>query len=213
MTHDDSHILAAQLATHGQEATGIECTILRLLLNVWYQLDVLHLEESGIVEQGAVDATAVRSLDVAILHATSLQGFLLDERIKHLVVLDLGHADEGAAHLRQLIRAHVGESLGHIVQLVGIFHTIPSLCRKILIVVLALVVASVEEILLVVETYGIEIVTFLPLGDGCQTDYQQGGEHKKIFLHDLFLLLIFIIHKTRLMCENTLSECKYRHFI
>ena len=142
---------------------------------------------------------------MAVLHATSLERFLSDEVIEHLVVLHLSHADEGAAHLRQLIRTHVGKGTSHVVQLVGVLHAVPSLGRQILIVVLALIVASIEEILLVVEAYGIEIESFLPLGKRSQADYQQGGEHQKLFLHYFSFYLFYLRICRPMMFDNTLS--------
>ena len=206
VAHDDCDILASQLATNSEETTGIISAILCLLLNVWHQLHILHGEESRIVEQGTVDTTAVRTLDMAVLHATSLERCLSDEVIEHLVVLHLSHADEGAAHLRQLIRTHVGKGTSHVVQLVGVLHAVPSLGRQILIVVLALIVASIEEILLVVEAYGIEIESFLPLGKRSQADYQQGGEHQKLFLHYFSFYLFYLRICRPMMFDNTLSN-------
>ena len=171
MAHDDSHILTCQLATHGKEATGEEGTVLCLLLHIGHQFHIRNGEKSRIVEQRTVNAATVGTLYVAVLHAAALQRFLLDEGIQHFVVLHLSHADESTPHLRQLVRTHVGKHFGHVAQLVGVLHSVPPFGRKILIVVLAFVVTGIEEVLLIIEAYGIGC-KFL-LGCNCQVDKQQ----------------------------------------
>ena len=171
VAHDDSHILTCQLATHGKEATGEEGTVLCLLLHIGHQFHIRNGEKSRIVEQRTVNAATVGTLYVAVLHAAALQRFLLDEGIQHFVVLHLSHADESTPHLRQLIGTHVGKHFGHVAQLVGVLHSVPPFGRKILIVVLAFVVTGIEEVLLIIEAYGIGC-KFL-LGCNCQVDKQQ----------------------------------------
>ena len=104
------------------------------------------------------------------------------------MVFHLCQSDESTPHLRQLIRTHVGKRLGHVAQLIGIFHSVPSLGRKIFIIILALIMASIEEILLIIKTYCIEIESFLPLGKSSQADYQEGRKHQYIFLHKFIIL-------------------------
>ena len=188
VTNDNSHILTCHFTTNRQETTSIISTILSLLLNIRHQLYILHREERRIVEESAINATTVWAFNMTVFHIAGLQRSLLYQIVQHLMVFHLCQSDESTPHLRQLIRTHVGKRLGHIAQLIGIFHSIPSLGRKIFVIILALIMTSIEEILLVIKTYSIEIESFLPLGKSSQADYQEGRKHQYIFLHKFIIL-------------------------
>ena len=188
VAHDYGYRLAGESAAHGEESACDEVGVLRLFGHVWHEAHVLHGEEAWVVEHGAVDAAAVGSLYVYIFISALLQRSLRCEVVEHLRVLHLRHAYYGAADARQLVGAKVGDSLRHVAQLVGVLQSVP-LVRAVgqeVIVALALVVASVEEILLVVETYSVEIKLFLSRCS--ESDAEEQGEDKKILFHFSYLL-------------------------
>ena len=159
-------MLAGHLSAHGQESAGQKRTVLLQFLHVWHELRVPNLEELRIVEQRTVDATAVRTLYMYVFIATCLQRFLCREVVERLAVLHLAQSNHGASHvLRQHVGAHVGKSPRHVLQLVRIFQPIPAVRprRKEVVVSFALVVASIEEILLVVESHSVAQILFLIL--------------------------------------------------
>ena len=94
---------------------------------------------------------------MAELHVSCLERRLRGEIFQHVGILNLRQTDEGAAHVRQHIGTHIGKCTRHILEFIGIFHTIPSLSREILIIILTGIMAGIEEVLLIVETYSIHL--------------------------------------------------------
>ena len=94
---------------------------------------------------------------MAELHVSCLKRRLCGEIFQHVGILNLRQTDEGAAHIRQHIGTHIGKCARHILEFIGIFHTIPSLSREILIIILTGIMTGIEEVLLIVETYSIHL--------------------------------------------------------
>ena len=121
MAHDEGHWLAGQLARHGEEATGVESAVFGLAHHVGDQALGLFFEQLRIIEQGAVDAAAVGSLDVGKGIATLGQGLLPHKVFQHAAVLHLAQTNDGTTHMRQHVGAHVGQCARHVAQLVAVF--------------------------------------------------------------------------------------------
>ena len=68
-----------------------------------------------------------------------------------------------AAQPRQAVGAHLGEHAGHVAQLVAVLQPRPLVAPvgQVFVVVVASIVAGVEEVLKVVETNGIELELFV----------------------------------------------------
>ena len=158
VAYDDSHLLACQFTPNGEETTGHEGRILGKLLYIRHQPGILNREERRIIEQRTVDASLIRTLDMAELHVSSLERRLRGEIFQHVGILNLSQADEGTAHVRQHIGTHISKCARHILEFIGIFHTIPSLSREILIIILTGIMTGIEEVLLVVETNSIYLI-------------------------------------------------------
>ena len=120
MTDDEAHRLTGQRAAHGEETTCGEARVLLFGGDVRHEFDCIDLEHLGVVEQCAVDATLVRTLNVAIL-VTALFHFRLCTKVgEHLVVLHLSQADDRTTHSGQHRRAHVAQGACHVVEFVTI---------------------------------------------------------------------------------------------
>ena len=157
VAYDNRHILARQLTTYGEETTGLVGRILGKFLYVRHQSGVLHREECRIIEQRTVDASLIGTLDMAELHVSCLERRLCGEIFQHVGILNLRQTDEGTAHVRQHIGTHVGKCTRHILEFIGIFHTIPSLSREILVIILTGIMTGIKEVLLVIETNSIHL--------------------------------------------------------
>ena len=146
------------------------------------QLGVEQFEERRIVEHGAVDATAVGSLDVCELETACLELGLVHQVGQRIGILHLRNTYHGTSH-RQFFGAHFGQGTCHVVQLIGVFQGGPLVgaCGQVLIVVLSLVVAGVEEILQVVESHGIEAE--LLLGGSREGEQQEEGKEHSLSFH------------------------------
>ena len=96
--------------------------------------------------------------DENTLHISCLERRLRGEIFQHVGILNLRQTDEGTAHVRQHIGTHVGKCTRHILEFIGIFHTIPSLSREILVIILTGIMAGIEEVLLVIETHSIHLI-------------------------------------------------------
>ena len=167
MAHDEGHRLAGQFARHGEEAAGEEGAVFGLAHHVGHQTLRLLREELRIVEQGAVDAAAVGSLDVGKGIATLGQGLLPYEVFQHAAVLHLAQTNDGTTHMRQHVGAHVGQCARHVAQLVAVFQPIPFVgaAGQKVIIFFAGIVAGVKQILLVVEAHGIDAHLLLRCGN------------------------------------------------
>ena len=121
------------------------------------QLNVFHRKEGGIIEQGTVYATAVGTLHVYEFNITCAKRFLGYQVFKSLGILHLRKANDGTAHPGKHISAQVGKCTRHVLQLVAILQSVPTIAAsgQKLIVVLSHIMASVEEVFLIVEAYGI----------------------------------------------------------
>ena len=95
---------------------------------------------------------------MAELHVSSLERRLRGEIFQHVGILNLRQTDEGAAHVRQHIGTHVSKCTRHILEFIGIFHTIPSLSREVLIIILTGIMTGIEEVLLIIETNSIYLI-------------------------------------------------------
>ena len=160
VTNDDSHIIPRHLTSHRKETTGIKGRILCQLLHIRNQLHILHRKKSRIIKQRTVDASLIRTFDMAELHIASLQRRLGSKVSQHIDILHLGKTDEGTTCIRQHIRTHISQGTRHILQLTRIFLAIPSLSRQILIIILAGIMTGIKEVLLVVEANGIDLELF-----------------------------------------------------
>ena len=153
-------MLAGKCSADCKEST--RCTLLLdvflQLIDIRNQLHVANGEEGGIVEQGAINTALVRSLDVDKLHVALLQWRLVAEVGETLGVLHLAHTNDGTTHTRQHVGSHLGEHASHVAQFVGVFKTVPFVGTRgqKFIVVLAFIVASVEEVLLIVKAHTID---------------------------------------------------------
>ena len=103
------------------------------------------------------------------LDVAGLERGLIDEIREATGVLDLGHTDGSTAHIWQEIGAHLGKHTRHVSQLVDILIARPVIraLGQELIVVLTLIVAGIEQILKIVEAYGIGS---LALGGLCKRE-------------------------------------------
>ena len=160
VTNDDCHIITRHLTSHREEATGIKGRILCQLLHIRNQLHVLHGKKSRIVKQSTVDASLIRTFNMAELNIASLQRRLGSQVSQYIGILNLGKTDEGATCIRQHIRTHISQGTRHILQFTRIFLAIPSLGRQILIIILAGIMTGIKEVLLVVEANGIDLELF-----------------------------------------------------
>ena len=120
--------------------------------------DIVDGEQGGVVEQCAVDATAVGSLDVYIFNIARAKRFLVDEVGQTSGILHLRQSDDGASHARKHVGAHIGQCPRHVLQFMAILQPSPPVAARgqVLKVSLPLVVAGVEEVFLVVEAHGID---------------------------------------------------------
>ena len=156
-------MLAGHRATDDEEASCGPQRVLRLAVYIRYKAGVAHLKQAGVIEQGAVDAALVEALLMHIAEATGLQRLLAAEVIEALGVLHLSHPNHGTAHAGQLVGAHLREHTRHVGQLMGVFLLCPLIgaVGQKLIVVLTHVMASVKEILQIIEAHAIDGKTLL----------------------------------------------------
>ena len=190
VAYDNRHILARQLPTYGEETTGLVGRILGEFLYVRHQSGVLHREECRIIEQRTIDASLIGTLDMAELHVSCLERRLRGEIFQHVGILNLSQTDEGTAHVRQHIGTHVGKCTRHILELIGIFHTIPSLSREILVIILTGIMAGIEEVLLIIETHSIHLILLVTgslrllfLCRSAQSNHEEGSQQEQMFSH------------------------------
>ena len=115
---DYHHVLASHLTADGKEATGAEERVLLLGGHIRVEPISLDGEERRIVDKGAVDATAVGTLDMAELVSALAELRLGTQVGKATVVFHFRHANRGAAHAGEHRRAHVAKGASHVVQLV-----------------------------------------------------------------------------------------------
>ena len=160
VTNDDSHIIPRHLTSHSKETTGIKGRILCQLLHIRNQLHVLHGKKSRIVKQSTVDASLIRTFNMAELNIARLQRRLGSQVSQYIGILNLGKTDEGTTYIRQYIRTHISQCTRHILQFTRIFLAIPALGRQILIIILAGIMTGIKEVLLVVEANGIDLELF-----------------------------------------------------
>ena len=186
VAHDEGHWLAGQLARHGEEAAGVEGAVFGLAHHVGHQALGLFCEQLRIIEQGAVDAAAVGSLDVGKGIATLGQGLLLHKVFEHAAILHLAQSNDGASHMWQHVGAHVGQCARHVAQLVAIFQPIPFVgaAGQKVVIFFAGIVAGVKQIFLVVEAHGIDACLLLRCGNHGDAPCE---EQKKRFLHCCYL--------------------------
>src|SRR5574344_727659 len=147
-------MLTCQCSAYSKESTRLPCTVLGII-DIRDKLDITYSEQSRIIQQSTIDASSVRTLYMTILIPPVLKRFLLKQGIKHLMVLHFTHAYKSTTYaFRQYVRTHIGKSLCHITQFVRILHTIPVICacRQKIIIKFSLVMTSVEEVLLIIET-------------------------------------------------------------
>ena len=190
VAYDNRHILARQLTTYGEETTGLVGRILGEFLYVRHQSGVLHREECRIIEQRTIDASLIGTLDMAELHVSCLERRLRGEIFQHVGILNLSQTDEGTAHVRQHIGTHVGKCTRHILEFIGIFHTIPSLSREILVIILTGIMAGIEEVLLIIETHSIHLILLVTgslrllfLCRSAQSNHEEGSQQEQMFSH------------------------------
>ena len=160
VTNDDRHIIPRHLTSHRKKTTGIKGRILCQLLHIRNQLHILHRKKSRIIKQCTVDASLIRTFDMTELHIASLQRRLGSKVFQYIGILNLGKTDEGTTCIRQHIRTHISQGTRHILQLTRIFLAIPSLSRQILIIILAGIMTGIKEILLIIESNGINLELF-----------------------------------------------------
>ena len=147
-------------------------------------------EEGGVVEQGTVDASLVGTLDVSIAEAPLLEWLLRDEGIQGTAVLHLRHANDAGPNARKLVGAHLGKHLGHVCQFMLVLHLVPMIgaCGQEVEIVFPLIVNGVEEVLQVVESYGINAVLLLCVERQCHSGHRQQKQNG--FLHCLMMRLV-----------------------
>ena len=127
---------------------------------------LLNLEGFGIVDEGTVNTTEVRTLEVNILVASLLHARNGHKVVESLVVLHLAHTNHTGS-VRQSVCSQITENASHIGKLVGILVFVPMIgtIGQEVIVVLVCIVACVEEVLQIVEGYGMK--RLLPLCRAC----------------------------------------------
>ena len=151
-------MFASQGAAHGKEATGGTFLILFKDIDIGHQLHIANLEHTGIINQGAVNTTTVRTLDMHKLITTGLEGLLSAEVLHALGVLHLRHTDNGTANARQSVGTQLCQHTSHVLQFVTILQSAPFVLsvRQELIIVVPFVVTGIKEIFQIVESYSIE---------------------------------------------------------
>ena len=169
MVHNDGNMLASQGATHHEETSGSATCILRARIYIRYKTGITQRKQGGIIKQGTIDASLIGTLDMDKLDVAGLERGLIDEIREATGVLDLGHTDGSTAYIGQEIGAQLGKHTRHVSQLVDILIARPVIraLGQELIVVLTLIMAGIEQILKIVEAYGIGS---LALGGLCKRE-------------------------------------------
>jgi hypothetical protein len=82
-------MLTSHSSAHYQKTTGSPQGILRQTIYIWYELHIANGEEGGIIEQGAVDTTLIRALDMYKLEVPGFQRLLITEIFQTFGILYL----------------------------------------------------------------------------------------------------------------------------
>ena len=175
MAHHHRDMLVAKSAAHGEIAACRVVLVGFALVAVRYKLHVANSEKLRIVEQCAVDAAPVWTLDVYVLVATGGKLRLAHKVLEHTGILHLGATHHGTAHAGQFVGAHIGYRLCHVAKFVGVFVAVPLVrtVGKEVVIVLALIVTGVEKVLKIIETYAVNTSYTTAYGTLCHKDEEQ----------------------------------------
>ena len=169
--YEEREHLAAEHSADHEDVTGAEMV---LVLLAHLEIDVAveverdgaaleHLEKLRPVEQGDIDSTTVRTIIVDDLEVGISDLRHGHEILEDMPVLDLADAEDCVIDL--VVIFHGADYLCHVVELLVIFGVGPVVgsVGKELIIILALVMDSVEEVLKIVES---DHIALLAAGNG-----------------------------------------------
>ena len=103
MADDDVNLFACHRTACQQESTGAACGV-AVLVDVLGEVIVVEMEDAWVVEECAVDATAVRTFDVYDFPTFVCQCWLLEQVFEYATVLYFGNSDDGRC-LAELARS------------------------------------------------------------------------------------------------------------